>query len=307
MSLENLPNFLIIGAAKSGTTALYHLIRQHPDVFMSKVKEPGFFANDDQYEKGIDWYCHTYFRHAEGSKARGEASTRYLASNRAPHRVWEDLGPEVRLLAVLRNPVERAWSLYWHLVRDGFEELTFSEALAREQDRIRDPDLIRTGSLHFAYVTSSLYAEQIQTWLRVFPREQLLVMLHEDLEDPRAALRRVFAFLRVDPDVDIDTSGRWNESSMPRSMRLQRFLFQGQDRIAQSLKPLLPARLRALGLRASRAVTERVREKNQRPFSRPGLPSHLEARLRETFASDIEELAVLLDRDLSHWLRERQS
>ena len=201
--LRPLPDFLILGAQKAGTTALYAYLRWHPQITGPSFKEVSFF--DRHYARGERWYrAHLPIRR---SALVGEATPGYLFHPLAPERVARML-PHARLIALLRNPVDRAFSHYQHEVALGREELSFEEALAREDERmegevermLRDPAYFSHAWWNYTYAARGRYAEQLERWFAAFPREQLLVLLTDDLAaDTAGTYRRVLDFLRVDP------------------------------------------------------------------------------------------------------------
>jgi sulfotransferase family protein len=200
--LRPLPDFLILGAQKAGTTALYAYLRWHPQVTGPSFKEVSFF--DRHYARGERWYrAHLPIRR---SGIVGEASPSYLFHPLAPERVARML-PRARLIALLRNPVDRAFSHYQHEVALGREELSFEDALAREDERmqgelermLRDPSYFSHAWWNWTYAARGRYAEQLERWLDAFPREQLLVLFTEELAaDTAGTYRRVLDFLGVD-------------------------------------------------------------------------------------------------------------
>jgi sulfotransferase family protein len=200
--LRPLPDFLILGAQKAGTTALYAYLRWHPQVTGPSFKEVSFF--DRHYARGERWYrAHLPIRR---SGIVGEASPSYLFHPLAPERVARML-PRARLIALLRNPVDRAFSHYQHEVALGREELSFEDALAREDERmqgelermLRDPTYFSHAWWNYTYASRGRYAEQLERWLDAFPREQLLVLFTEELAaDTAGTYRRVLDFLGVD-------------------------------------------------------------------------------------------------------------
>jgi hypothetical protein len=200
--LRPLPDFLILGAQKAGTTALYAYLRWHPQVTGPSFKEVSFF--DRHYARGERWYrAHLPIRR---SGIVGEASPSYLFHPLAPERVARML-PRARLIALLRNPVDRAFSHYQHEVALGREELSFEDALAREDERmqgelermLRDPSYFSHAWWNYTYAARGRYAEQLERWLDAFPREQLLGLFTEELAaDTAGTYRRVLDFLGVD-------------------------------------------------------------------------------------------------------------
>jgi hypothetical protein len=206
-----LPNFLILGAARSGTSTLYSLLQEHPQVYLPlhKRPEPHFFLKEEEYAKGLAYYAARWFAGAHDELAVGEASTSYLCHERVARRVREHL-PDARLVVLLRDPVERAYSGYWHTRDAGLEDLTFEEAVAREPERLAayaDP-FWRAVRPH-AYLERGFYARQLGSWLRYFPRPQLGIWLFEDLvTEPARTWREVLRFLGVDDRVALPASDR---------------------------------------------------------------------------------------------------
>jgi len=199
--LRPLPDFLILGAQKAGTTALYAYLRWHPEITGPSFKEVSFF--DRHYAKGERWYrAHMPVRRRS---LVGEASPSYLFHPLAPERVAGML-PAARLIALVRNPVDRAFSHYQHEVALGREPLSFEDAVDREDERmqgelermLRDPSYFSLAWWNYTYVARGRYAEQLERWFAAFPREQLLVLFTEELSaDTAATYRRVLDFLGV--------------------------------------------------------------------------------------------------------------
>lgn len=195
-----LPDFLVLGAQKAGTTALYAYLRWHPAITGPSWKEVSFF--DRHWWRGESWY-RGQFPLRSGGRLVGEASPSYLFHPLAPERV-RALVPEARLVAVLRNPVDRAYSHYQHEVSLGREPLSFEAALASEEERTRgeverlvaDPRAFSPAWWDHTYVARGLYAEQLERWLAVFPPEQVLTLSSDDLGgQPEATYGKILAFL----------------------------------------------------------------------------------------------------------------
>jgi len=198
-----LPDFLVLGAQKAGTTALYSYLRRHPGITGPSWKEVSYF--DRHYARGPAWYRGNFpLRRAE---LVGEASPSYLFHPLAPERAAA-LVPGARLIALVRDPVERAYSQYQHSVDFGREPLSFEEALDREEERLEgeverlcaDPRYFSSAWWDHTYVARGLYAEQLERWYAAFPHEQLLVLANEELsERPAETYARVLEFLGAPP------------------------------------------------------------------------------------------------------------
>jgi hypothetical protein len=210
-SLRTLPDFLIIGGLKCGTTSLFNYLMQHPQIKSPSCKELFFF--DRYYTRGERWYRAQFptalFRSgAKDVTLTGEASPHYIQHPHVPERVFRLL-PDVKLIALLRNPVDRAFSHYKHSVRGKRETLSFERAVAKEEERAEGefekaakyPGYFPGPALHQAYLKKGVYADQLENWLKFFPREQLLVLQSEDLfQQPDETYKRVLAFLEISTD-----------------------------------------------------------------------------------------------------------
>lgn len=203
--LRGLPSALVIGAQKSGTTSLYQYLLEHPNVVPPLIKEVHFF--DLHYARGVSWYrgCFPYSHLLRGGSLTLEASPYYLVHPAAPSRA-ADLLPRVKLIAVLRNPVDRALSHYHHEVRKGREPLSFAEAIERESERLdgeedrltHEPTYYSYSHHRHSYIRRGLYLEQLRRWVQHFRRDQLLVLQSERLfREPGQVMSAVYDFLEL--------------------------------------------------------------------------------------------------------------
>ena len=271
------PNFFVLGAPKCGTTTLHGLLTAHPHIFMTKEKEPRFFDDDTYYTRGLDRYLRDHFRGAAGFKARGEATPSYLASGRkARDRIRGDLGKDLRFVVILRDPVKRAWSHYLHQCRHGVETESFERALELEPSRLSAGRPAWT-----TYFRGGLYAHQLRVWFEAFPREHFLVLLTEDLaERPAAVARQAFAFLEVDPDVELPPPSRANVRGASRHPRLAAALNRPGGMMA-TLKHLVPYSSR-------QRMRYLINRWNRRPFEKaPILDPAIARALRRRYCDEI--------------------
>lgn len=264
-----LPNFLVIGAARSGTTWIAKNLSLHPEIFIPARKELHFF--DAQYERGIEFYREC-FRGAESKPAVGEATPAYLHVEAAAERIKQHL-PDVKLIACLRDPVDRLYSRYWN-ARGRFahnRHLTFEEKLKEKPE----------------FISEGFYCEHLARFLRLWPRERVLLLLYDDLvADPQRFLQTIYRFLEVDEHFVSDLAEQKINAAA-----------------AQKLTVKSPAAY-WLGKLLRRAGQHSLAHKleTSNAGALPALPSSTRKWLIETYYSDKnQQLARLLGRDLSHW------
>jgi Sulfotransferase domain len=273
-----LPNFVVIGTTKGGTTSLYEYLRTHPDIFLPATKELRFFTVEDNWHRGIEWY-RSNFDSAEGESAVGEVSpcyTLYPALSGVPERMAR-LIPKARLVYVVRHPIERMCSHYLEHAAHGWQRRPISEALWD------DP----------RYIYGSCYTLQIERFLEYFHREQLLVVTTEALRTRQEeTLARVFRFLGVDQE--------WRHESMQREFyhtidkRIPRPLLRRLSslRLYERIRPIVPDRGRAL---ANRILWRKTRGTDAQ------LPPEVQARLRERLAEDVARLYPFVEGPFDGW------
>lgn len=209
-----LPDFLIIGTQKGGTTSLYNYLQTHPSIASAARKEVHFFDRRGNLDKGLTWYRGHFPTRAEKYFAQylcgqafltGEATPEYLFLPHIPKMVVRVL-PQVKLIVLLRNPVDRAYSQYQHAVVQGHETHSFEEAInyqeariARERAKIlQDKDYERYTYMQHCYLMRSIYVDQFQRWMSLFPREQFLILKSEEFyADPAITLKQVLDFLNL--------------------------------------------------------------------------------------------------------------
>ena len=223
--MSRLPNFIIIGAAKAGTTSLCHYLTQHPRVYISEEKEPRFFS-PEFYTRDTNGFLRSdarkeifslgeyqnLFESVTSEKAIGEATTEYLYYPKTPQRI-KDRIPAAKLIAILRNPIERAFSAYCYQLRDGCETLSFEDAIA--QSSIRAASNWRPGWL---YTQSGYYQEQLKRYYDLFPKEQIQIHLFSDfMRDPNAVCQQIFDFLEVESSFEVPDLSAKNVSMIPKN------------------------------------------------------------------------------------------
>ena len=303
MPTENCPNLFIVGAQKAGTSALAGWLSQHPQVYISFPKEPGFLAFGTDGYTFSDGYGNaapasryvvrdhdSYLALFAGAHAEhriiGEASTWYLSIPGTAQKL-QDYNPRARIILVLRNPVERAYSAWCHARGDRLEPCeSFADALALEEQRGEVEFLLR-------YRRMGLYAQALEEYLDAFGTGQVLVMFHDDMRgDPVTFWEQVCDFLQIDASAEPPFNFRYNRAGEPRSRLLQRLL--RSHRVKQTVRRLLPHRV-------SLSIKNRLDDANLRDF--PPMDNAVRDELRDYYRDDIRRLAALTDRNLEAWLR----
>jgi hypothetical protein len=299
------PDTFIVGAPKSGTTSLYEWLRGHPQVFMTPVKEPCYYARDLAADKSGNFLRYdvdrerylALFDDAGAARRVGEASTRYLYSKEAPHLISAE-EPNARIIAILRNPVDFMASLHAHKLAGGTEDLPLLEdALAAEADRRAGRRIPRDSNPYLAtYTDRARFGEQIQRWFDAFGRERVLVMIFEELvHDPGAHFRRVLEFLDIDPAYRPETFAAYNPAHESRGGLMRSV---GRSAPAQFVVwRVLP---RVIGDTRTRALARRIGHSGLRRTAakRAEVPEALRHRLADELAPDVARLSDLLGRDL---------
>lgn len=231
------PNLFIVGAARAGTTSLYHYLAQHPEIYMSPLKEPDFFspgANPRRWvEKAYSENAYLeLFRGATKEKLLGEASTSYLWFPSAPGAIHAQV-PLAKILIVLREPIDRAYSHYLMDISDGVESRPFYEVL-REDARRGVP----------SYADLGLYCDQVGRYLELFGDDVLVLFFEQLFADLRTGLHRTFEFLNVDPQFADEVKLEWHHLYARPRNRLSRVLISAAGSVRRSLgRPVLPKRL----------------------------------------------------------------
>lgn len=302
-----LPDFLLLGAAKAGTSALYGQLGQHPEIFVSALKEPHFFAFESCPPRfrgppgrdvpmnriavtDIEDYAEL-FRDAAPRQRAGEGSTQYLYLPDTAAAIARHL-PDVRLIAVLRSPAERAYSAFMHLRRDGLEpKRDFLTALQLEEERIA-----RRWAPLYHYRHGGYYARQLSRYLELFERERLHIVLYEDYQaDPVGVLQGVFAFLGVDASYAPDTHERRNVTGVYRNPLARAWqLARRYPAVRRLVRGALSERTRA-------TMLSLVRGRTSAQLQRPPMPPDARSYLAAAYHSEVESLETLLGRDLSRW------
>lgn len=294
----NLPNFLCVGAQKSGTTTLQEILIQHPNIYLPKRKETHFFDNGDiHYAKGISWYSSEYFSAVKHEQAIGEISTNYMFLDYVPKRIYEELGPDIKLIFILRDPAKRAYSQFMMNKQNFFETETFETALELENKRILKDEYHKKI---FGYATRGLYAEQIKRFLEYFPREQMFFIIFETdfLDNKEQTMQELCHFLELSP-YDFQLDIKKNIMSRPGYKWVHDILYSPTWAwIRRPFKFFIDSEQKRewIKFKIRGLNKKKITSKESTSIKRETYVS-----LQKYFLNDIQLLEEITHKDLSHW------
>ena len=294
----NLPNLLIVGAAKSGTTSLHNYLKQHPDVFMTEHKEPHFLINSEigkdrvhnavtnleEYKK--------MFKTDQEYKYKGESSVMYLAFPEfSISNIKKHLNPEVKIIIMLRNPIERAFAGYLHNLRyNPSEGLSFEEAFDSSEERYHQ---VKDMTPDSRYLHVGSYYSQVESFMNTF-NDNVIVILYDDyVNNIDLCLSNIFDFLAIDK-VTIDTSRKHMVGGWVFKNKFLKNLLIPQNKIKSLIKSVLPNKM----------IRQDLKQKmmNISIAENPCISEKMHKKLTEYYRKDIGNLSELLNRNLNHWI-----
>jgi len=300
-----LPNFFIVGAAKAGTTSLQHYLNQHPDIFFPNNKENFFFSglkkNDfkgprsdyaEVITENIEEYMGLYEK-ALGVKAVGEACVAYLYYfTQSINNFKKYLNANLKIIIVLRNPIDRAYSNYKHHVRDGIEQLEFEDAIVQSIATQRMNEKWWWG---FNYIEPGFYYKPVKAYLNTFGKKNVKIYLYDDFqENPILILKDIFNFLGVDNKFEPDVTVSFNVSDLIINKKFNNFLFDINHPLKEFIRPVF---INLLGNEVTEKIVNFFKNKNKRKLKRK-----TRKKLIEVYKKDLLLLQSLIEKDLSSWL-----
>ena len=286
-----LPNFLVVGAARSGTTSLYECLRHHPQIFMpAEAKEPSYFVPQAGGVAGWEEYV-DLFESAADYPRRGEASVSYLMAPDAPKKICEVLGPDIRIVVMLRDPVAMAYSNWGHQIRRGCESASFTEAVKDEHRRLTDPEFAKSCRCWVSdvtYIARARYGEQVARYLDVFGSENVACYLFEEFfQEGLPLLPSLCRFLGVTDDYK-PANRVHNQAGVVRSTYVRSVLTE-RMRWKEPLKKVLPIGMRRLATGALARFNNVEREPDPIPYEAAAI-------VRQSLAEDVQVLSGLIGR-----------
>lgn len=290
-------DFMVVGAARSGTTSLYHYLKGHPGIFLPEVKEPNFFSNvtsvnDSDYEipePGISYHMKVIrseevykelFQSAEPDQLKGDVSPSYLSNASTARRIYEH-NPDAKIIMTLRNPVRRAFSHYLMNVASGYDKNeSFDLALQAET--------LQAWSGGNDYLGWSSYADKVRSYFDVFPREHIMLLIFEEwVSDPAKTIEQVFEFLEVDRTFSPDFEQKHNEKIAYKNLKALNFLRKpGIKKVVEKMMP--------------KGTRDKLKESLfQTDNMQIDLDAELETKLLEHFRPDVEALESITGKSLT--------
>ena len=276
-----IPNLFIIGAMKSGTTSLHEYLNKHPEVFMSDIKEPGYFADCiNYYPKDFEWYM-SLFRGVTDEKIIGESSTNYTKlpfCDGVVEKLWE-YNPDARLIYIMRHPVKRTISHYWHSVRYGDEHRDIMTAIIKKHE----------------YIAISDYAYQLQPYIERFGKERILTLTFEELtSNPDKTLKCVFKWLGISPNLSISNIDQ-KYNALPESFKKVKgfgFLYQFRSSTFwNAVAPLVPKNIKSAAAQITQEETTKSTDKEE----------EVNKLLMDIFTEKVNNLEILLNKRFDVW------
>lgn len=291
----SLPNYLFIGAAKSATTTFFDILKKHEDIFVPKFKEPHFFNIDENYLKGLDWYKKTYFKDINNESIIIDFTPTYLYYKLCAERIFDSLGPNVKFVIIIRNPVDRAYSHYNHSKRDGHEVSSFEDAIKLENERIkkfRDKNDF-LSELRCSYISQGLYFEMISAYLKYFDLNNFFIINFESevVQNLDQTLLKLSKFLKLDLS-NLDYEIHSNKSGKPKYKLLQNII-TNNNLFRKILKMIVPQKQRQI-------IRNKIKNFNKEDFVYLQLSEEKRRQLFEKyFRKDIMKLENLIGKKMN--------
>jgi len=297
---HNKPNFLVVGAAKSGTTSLFNYLTQHPDIYIPEVKECRFFSQLPKNYKGLgaEFFPNSgitderdYFKLFNGreDKVCGDISNDYLYYyDKSIKNIIKYLGNNIKIVIILRNPIDRAYSNYMHHIRDGWENISFEQALDDENRRIEE-----NWGWSYHYVKTGMYYYQVKAYLDNFRHTK--IYLFEELKSNNIFLKKLYAFLEVRFNKELKDNKEYNVSGYPRN-KLIHNLLNKDNAIKKIIKPMVSS---IFPKGSIQKIVSNIQKKN---LIHVAMKNDTRKKLKNVFEDDISKLSNLIEMDLSHWL-----
>ena len=262
----SLPNYILLGAAKSATTSIYDILKQHQEIFAPKFKEPHFFDFDENFSKGLDWYSTTYYKNVKKEKVVFDFTPTYLYFSNCAERIHKSFGSNIKFIVLIRNPVDRAYSHYNHSVRDGFENLEFKSALEGENSRLlkyrTDNNIL--SEIRCSYISQGLYFKMLSAYLKYYDLDNFLIINFDDeiIKNSKLASNKLSDFLSLDL-TGLDFTIHSNKSGKSKNKLIQNLILS-DNYFRKILKKIVPQKSKQI-------IRNKIKNLNKEDFKYPAL------------------------------------
>lgn len=292
-----LPNFICPGAQKSATTTLHDILIQHPEIYLPSKKETHFFDIDKKFKKGIDFYLNQYYSDVENEKIVGDITPGYMFFENSLERIVETLGEDIKILFMLRNPIERAYSHYWMSYRRTYENKSFEKGIELEKERIKKDYFNRS---HFSYIERGFYAKQIKRFLKVFPKKNMkFIIFNEFINNKSSSIEEILYFLNLDTKVPLELDKKSNSAFLPRFKKITSFL-KNPPYVVKMISKIFSDKTK-------KKIINIINEKNKQNFKKPKMKTVTRNKLIEIYYEDMKELENITNKDLSFWYNKKNN
>lgn len=282
-------DLLIIGAGRAGTTTICKYLEQHPDICFSSIKEVHYFSIEDLYKRNTDYY-HSFFSHYSNEKMIASADTYLLMDYDAIERI-KKYNPKMKILVMLRNPVDRAYSSYNYSINYGYHKAlnSFTDCIKMEENIEMEKDIVQQNNLGHLY--GSLYAKHLKKWTDAFPIDNFLFIKTKDLKSNiEEVLQKISAFLSIDTFTINEESKQkqLNSNAKPKSKILEQFLLNRNSFVRTLIRKIVPQFVKQLIIKSN--VVDKIHAINREASEYIPLSDQEISLLRDYFKSDMEEL-----------------
>ncbi len=291
----NLPEFLCVGTSKSGTTSLHSILAQHPEIYLPEQKEVHYFDNDENYKKGPSWY-EQQFSKAKPGQLIGEITPDYMFYDYTPKRMLDQLGKDIKLILMLRNPVDRAYSEYLFNVRRGYFDKPFEQVIEEEKNF----DINKFENRFYIHIYRSMYSAHIQNLQKYFsdPDHYFYIIFEEDFKiNQEKTIEKLLDFIGVSQQ-NLELGQVFKPAYQPKSKWLQRLVYQ-PNTFKKVIRNFLPTHKIRRKIKDQWLPSINSSKEKVAPID-PGLKKQL---MEKYFIDDIRKSEDLIKRDLSVWLK----
>ncbi|GAB5563387.1 MAG: hypothetical protein Wins2KO_04500 [Winogradskyella sp.] len=282
-------NFMCVGVQKAGTSSIHDILSQNPNISLPIYKETHFFCEDEKFNKGLDYYFNFFFKKTD-SKYKGEIDPEYSYFTGSAEKIYDAFG-KIKIVFVLRNPVERAYSHYLMTKRRGLENLTFLDALNAEKDRLTS----YFGQTHYSYINRGYYIKQLESFENVFGKENIRVLFFEDLiSNPEKLIRNLSEFVGIG-NFNYNFDIKSNPASVSKSKILSKFIYKPY-KFKKLVGKLIPSK------QIKNKIMFFIERKNIKTAQKEKLSIQTKNKIYNLyFKTEVELLEKKLDLSLNHW------